>query len=86
VYKLSLTNTTEQPVLFKVSFTRSDNGESVNLDWPVNGIKGGLAAGENATVALLAKILPEDSPTTDKFELEKLKVNLTWKADVEKIS
>ena len=81
-----MSNTTEQPVLFKVSFSRPDNGESVNLDWPVNGIKGGLAAGENATVALLAKILPEDAPAADKFELEKLKVNLTWKADVEKIS
>lgn len=85
MYKLSLTNTTDNPVLFKVSFTKPKNGESVNLDWPINGIKGGLASGENATIALLPKILPEEVPS-DKLELEKLKVELSWKADVQKIA
>jgi len=87
VYKLSLTNTTDHPVLFKITFAEPTNGESVNLDWPINGIKGGLAAGENSTIALLPKILPEEvSSEVNKLELEKLKVKLNWKADVQKIS
>ena len=84
VYKLTLTNTTEQPILFKVDF--KDSGEGANLSWPVNGIKGKLAAGERATVAILPKILPGQAPTGEKFELEKLRVNVTSKPDVEKIA
>lgn len=64
VYKLSLTNTTEQPILYKVRFSAPPSGEPVNLDWPINGIKGSMAAGENATVALLAKIFPGEVPTS----------------------
>lgn len=86
VYKLSVSNTTEQPILYKVSFKAPANGEPVNLDWPINGIKGAMGPGENATVALLAKIFPGEALSSSQFELEKLRVELTWKADVEKIA
>jgi len=52
VYKLMLSNTTEQPILYKIGL-KDLAGEEANLRWPVNGVKGSLAAGENATVALL---------------------------------
>lgn len=84
VYKLTLSNTTEAPILFKIDF--KDTGEGANLSWPINGIKGKLAAGERATVALLPKIRPDEAPTGGKYELEKLKVNVTSKPDVEKIA
>lgn len=87
MYKLSLANTTEQPILFKIKFGAPANGEPVNLDWPINGIKGSLGPNENATVALLPKIFPgEPAANNAQYELEKLKVELSWKADVEKIA
>lgn len=82
VYKLSLSNMTELNILFKV--TLAENGEEANLSWPINGIKGSLAAGENATVALLHKIRPAESSANGKFEIEKLRVKLTWKPDASK--
>ena len=87
VYKLMLSNTTEVHVLFKIDFKKDLGETKVNLHWPINGIKGKLAPGENATVALLAKIHPrEEMQASGKFELEKLKVNLTWKPNLEKIA
>ena len=40
VYKLMLSNTTDQRVMYKITF--EDLGEDVNLRWPINGIKGSL--------------------------------------------
>ena len=87
VYKLQLSNTTEQPILFKITFkeTEADAGK-VNLAWPINGIKGSLAPSENTTVALLAKILPGETENGGKYELEKLQVSLKWKPDAQKIA
>lgn len=56
------------------------------MSWPINGVKGSLEAGENEVAALLAKILPGEAQDGGKFELEKLKISLTWKPDVEKIA
>lgn len=87
VYKLQLSNTTEQPILFKILFAEDEaNAGKVNLEWPINGIKGSLAPSENTTVALLPKILPGEAENGGKFELEKLKVSLKWKPDAEKIA
>lgn len=86
VYKLMLSNPTEQPILYKIAF-KEIAGEEVNLCWPINGIKGSLAIGENATVALLAKILPGAEPGANgKFELEKLSVTLSWKPNYDVIA
>ena len=70
--------------MFKIDF--KDLGEEVNLSWPLNGVKGSLAAGENTVAALLTKLRPGDDPAGGRFELEKLRVNLSWKPDVEKIA
>ena len=84
VYKLMLSNTTDQRVMYKITF--EDLGEDVNLRWPINGIKGSLHPEENACVALLPKILPgQETQANGKFEMEKLKVNLTWKAQEDQV-
>ena len=38
VYKLTVSNMSEVPILFKVVFNKG--AKDVNLSWPVNGIKG----------------------------------------------
>lgn len=87
VYKLQLSNTTEQPILFKIVFAEAEaNASKVNLTWPLSGIKGSLAPSENTTVALLAKILPGEADNGGKYELEKLNISLKWKPDAEKIA
>lgn len=45
----------------------------MNLSWPINGIKGAIAANEVTTIALLAKIRPDLPPNDDgQYEIEKL--------------
>ena len=84
VYKLTLNNNTDQPILFKIKLNPVSEHEILNLRWPINGIKGSLTANETATVALLQKILPTEGALNEKAELEKLEVKLTWKAEPEK--
>ncbi len=60
VYKFTLSNTTETPILYKISFEPSDE-VSVNLNWPTNGIKGSMGPSDNAVVALLAKVKPGEA-------------------------
>ena len=90
VYKLTLSNPTEQPILFKISFKVSNPSasEKINLNYPINGIKGSLGANEMSSIAALLtrKIQPGEQPNSGKFELEKVQAILTWKPDVEKIA
>lgn len=44
-----------------------------------------MSPSDNGVVALLAKIKPSEVEGS-QYELEKLKVNLTWKPDAEKIA
>ena len=81
VYKLTLTNTTDKPIFFKILLSLVSFTEVPNLRWPVNGIRGKLAANEAATVALLQKILPTEMQPGTKAELEKLDVRLEWKSE-----
>lgn len=54
VYKLTVTNTSDQPVEYKVNFTEeAGSAGTVNLRWPINGIKGKIAGNESQTIALL---------------------------------
>ena len=88
VYKLTLSNTTEQPILYKISF-KKDGDDTVNLRYPINGIKGSLAANEMSNIAALLtrqSLFPDAPPSTGKFELEKVQAILTWKPDLEKIA
>ena len=84
VYKMDLSNTTDEKVLFKIKLSPGSDAEGLNLKWPVNGIRGSLAAKETATVALLQKILPVEGATEGKTELEKLEVTVTWRAEPKK--
>jgi hypothetical protein len=78
---LTLTNTTDRLILYKVSLSLVSFTEVPNLKWPVNGVRGKLAAGETSTVALLQKILPTEMQPGTKAELEKLDVRLDWKSE-----
>ena len=90
VYKLTLSNTTEQPILYKISFkVQGGNDDTINLRYPINGIKGSLAANEMSHIAALLtrqSLQPDAQPSTGKFELEKVQPVLTWKPDLEKIA
>ena len=44
-----------------------------------------MSPSDNGVVALLAKIKPSDVEGS-QYELEKLKVNLSWKPDADKIA
>lgn len=91
VYKLTLSNTTDKPILFKISFKEQLNdaeNEAVNLNYPITGIKGSLAANEmsNICALLTRKVQPGASYESGRFELEKVEAVLKWKFDVEKIA
>ena len=79
VYKLTVTNTTDKQIMFKVKLSLVSFTEVPNLRWPINGIRGKLAANETSTVALLQKILPTNEQPGTKAELEKLDIRLDWK-------
>ena len=86
VYKLTVSNMSEMPIVFKISFAEEDGyKDRVNLSWPANGIKGSLPANDQTIVALLPKIRPSEPQSDGKFELEKLKINISWKSDLEKL-
>jgi len=53
VYKMTLNNTQDQKVLYKIKLSPVSADEIPNLRWPVNGIKGSLNPNETAVVALL---------------------------------
>jgi len=44
VYKLAVQNTTENPILYRITF-KEDPENKANLKWPINGFKGSLEAG-----------------------------------------
>mmetsp|Transcript_2758 Transcript_2758/g.3781 ORF Transcript_2758/g.3781 Transcript_2758/m.3781 type:complete len:160 (+) Transcript_2758:2342-2821(+) len=84
VYKLIVSNMSDMPIVYKITFAEEADSE-VNLSWPRNGIKGSVAASESTTVALLAKMRPDEGAPGSRFELEKLKTSITWKSDLEKL-
>lgn len=58
VYMLTLNNSTEQKIAYKVKFRVANPAAVPNLRWPLNGIRGTLAANSNDNVALIQKIVP----------------------------
>jgi len=56
VYKLTISNMSDLPITYKVAFSQDT---TVNLSWPLNGIKGAIGANEVTTIAMLAKIHPD---------------------------
>lgn len=83
VSKMTLSNTLDQKILFKIKLSVKSEADIPNLRWPVNGIRGVLNPNETAVVALLQKILPTEG-MGNKAELEKLDVNLSWKFEPSK--
>jgi len=81
VYKMTLNNTKDHLIFFKIELSPVSKDDLPNLRWPINGIKGSLAANDTTTVALLQKILPMENLMGNKAELEKLEVKLTWKLE-----
>lgn len=75
---MTLNNTQEQKILYKIKLKLVEATDVPNLRWPVNGVRGTLGPNEAATVALLQKVLPTEGKG-DKAELEKLEIVLTWK-------
>lgn len=62
VYKLTVSNMSDMPIVYKISFAEEDgHKDNVNLSWPANGIKGSVAANESTIVALLPKIRPTEA-------------------------
>ena len=84
VYKLVGSNTTDDPIQYKISFEALE-GESVNLVLPINGLKGKLKPGETSIIALLQKIEPTSGSQEflQKAELDKLDFTLKVKIDVD---
>jgi len=60
IYLLTLNNATEQKIAYKVKFRVTNPTEVPNLRWPLNGVRGTLAANSNENVALLQKIVPTE--------------------------
>ena len=60
VYMLTLNNSTEQKIAYKVKFRVANPAAVPNLRWPVNGIRGTLAANSADNVALIQKIVPTE--------------------------
>lgn len=79
VYMMTLSNQTEDKIAFKVKFRLKDPAEVPNLRWPVNGIRGTLAAKTTDNVVLLQKIHPVEGVAGEKAEIEKLDIQLTSK-------
>jgi len=77
---LSLNNTQDQKILYKIKLKLVEATDIPNLRWPVNGVRGTLGPNEAANVALLQKVLPTEG-MGDKAELEKLEIVLTWKLE-----
>lgn len=82
VYRLMVTNISENPVMFKLSLEKKE-GEILNLRLPVNGLKGKLAPGQQTTLALLPKIVPTAGAifANYKSEIEKLDLSLNVKLE-----
>lgn len=77
VLKLTVSNTTQEPILFKIKFETPQ--KDINLDWPRTGLKGALDANETRVVALLTKREPNAGP------IGELKAKLSWKIDASKV-
>jgi len=84
IYKFTLNNNTQNPINFKIKLTESDI--PANLHWPRTGIKGCLDIGEVKVVCILTKIRPDLPAFSDgMLELEKLKIDLSWKINEAKL-
>jgi len=86
IYKFTINNNTQTPIRFRVKLAQKSADQQVNLHWPLTGVKGKLDIGETQVVAVLPKIRP-DAPemTNGVLEVDKLKIELFWKIDEEKM-
>ena len=82
VYKLAITNLTDNEVKFKLSFQEKE-GEILNLKLPVNVFKGKLQSEQQSIVALIPKIAPTDSDMQASLKSEVDKLDLTLKVSIE---
>ena len=76
---LSVTNMTENTILYKIRLTQTDISAKLNLKWPRSGIKGTLEPFTDTAVCLLEKISPSQPGAGEPFEIEKLTVNFQCK-------
>lgn len=85
VYVLRVTNTTDEPLKFRIDFKEglAGSGSAVNLVWPSQGLLGSIGAREDAKViAVLPKVRAEPGDGTLN-EIQKLQVTLTGQVDAE---
>lgn len=82
VYVLKLTNTTDNPVKFRMDFKAGTADVPNNLVWPREGLLGSIGPNEiNKVVAVLGKLTP--TACEHLSELQKLQVTLTTRVDEE---
>ena len=79
VYKVTVTNTSDTALKFKLELSQPNTSDTPNLLWPVNGYRGQLG-GNETTHLLLPKIEPSERGLGDKAELDKLDLVLKVKA------
>lgn len=83
VYKVTLANTANQKRLYKLNLKLISKEDTLNLRWPINGLKGTLLPDEPVTFAF-AKVEPTARSVSDlRSEIEKFKVELIVKPVVD---
>jgi hypothetical protein len=83
LYKITLSNTRTEPINFKINMSELVPNSDINLSWPRSGVKGALDVGETAVVCLLGKMRATDNLGVN--EIEKLRVELKWKLNEQKM-
>ena len=83
IYKITVSNTRSEPIQYKVQMSDSNPGSTINLHWPRSGVKGTLDVGEMEIACVLQKIEPSDN--TGISEIEKLKIELKWKVNEQRL-
>lgn len=82
LYVLQVTNVTDQPLKFKLTFEQRLKDAQVNLVWPREGLVGTAAPNEEAkVVAVLPKKTATNDITDGLSEIEKLTVALFAEVD-----
>ena len=59
-YMLTLNNQSDHNIEYKVKFKLVDPNQVPNLRWPINGVRGLMAAQTHDNVVLLQKIIPTE--------------------------
>jgi len=80
VYKLTVTNTTEDPVTFRIEINEKQNADKpINIHWPRTGLAGKLIGNESTVVGMLCKIEPSATQGAEAGLTEISKLNFSLK-------